>query len=920
VLATVCLVISGVLLPIGLLAGWANTTFYDSATFSQRAVDLLDSQAVRRELADRLTQQLALNGNQQAVNFRPAFELAIQSAVDTDTFRSIFRDAIRRAHETVLGGRQSGTALDLSDSLAIISGTLQLPDTAQPGQRDEQALGTSLTDVTDRLAGLGLWRLEGITADLFAGGVGGAIVAAAAAIALATDRRRMVARLGFAVLAGGLLISGLVLAAEWYVGRVISDQALAAAVRGAVSHGMADLSSVGLWTAAYGVIIAAAARAEGDRRLTPAGVASSVSAWAERRRTTTGGTVALGAAAIVAGLVLIASPSFWLTAALVGAGLWLAYFGVAELIGLVRARVPAAAPASGEVAGPGRRRTALVAGLTAGILVVVGAGGFAFARGAADRANAAGVQKCNGDESLCDLPLNLAAFPGTHNSMSAALYPGWLFAEQVRTIGGQLNEGVRALLIDTHYGVQSAARMPGSETPVILTDRAAELQSPVGGEEDIDPAVAQRAADLASRTSPRADAKRELYLCHNYCEMGAVRFADALGEIKTFLDSHPDDVVMTIIQDATTPADTAAAIEQAGLGERVYTLDPNKPLPTLGEMIRSRRTLLVFAENGGDGAPPWYQEAYEQWFQETPYAFSDVSEMNCGPNRGPPNAPLFLVNHWVSASPPDPKRAGAANSAKVIEERLRRCLAERGLLANVIAVDFASRGDLFDTVAELNQTLLDQVRSARGGSRAPPPEGSTPSTEPSSDTPVASGGPVIQPPTPIGGLTGGDPSAFCERAPALLDVAGAWALANVVAPVAQKGLSDFAFAPAAARVMAALDGVAPVELARQLVPATDRARAAVQALRDLGIDQATIDAVAEQTQSQLSGINQLDPVAVESAALDRFRAAVGAERLNGAANAFAAANPEVPGLFDFGEVPDDVARNAGYNCLVGPAG
>ncbi|MDQ4131852.1 MAG: hypothetical protein M3179_01295, partial [Actinomycetota bacterium] len=157
-------VATGVLLPLGLLAGWANATFYDSNTFSQRAVDLLDSQPVRRELADRLTRQLVVNGNQQAVNFRPAFELAIQSAIDTDTFRSIFRDAVRRTHETVLTGRQSGTALDLSDSLSIISGTLQLPDTAEPGQRDERALGTSLTDVTDRMAGLGVWRWEDLTA------------------------------------------------------------------------------------------------------------------------------------------------------------------------------------------------------------------------------------------------------------------------------------------------------------------------------------------------------------------------------------------------------------------------------------------------------------------------------------------------------------------------------------------------------------------------------------------------------------------------------------------------------------------------------------------------------------------------------------------------------------------------------------
>ena len=72
----VLIVVAGVLLPVAVIAGWANNTIYDSETFSDRVVALLDSSAVRHEMASRLTEQLARGGNQQAVNFRPAFELA----------------------------------------------------------------------------------------------------------------------------------------------------------------------------------------------------------------------------------------------------------------------------------------------------------------------------------------------------------------------------------------------------------------------------------------------------------------------------------------------------------------------------------------------------------------------------------------------------------------------------------------------------------------------------------------------------------------------------------------------------------------------------------------------------------------------------------------------------------------------------
>ena len=54
------------------------------------------------------------------------------------------------------------------------------------------------------------------------------------------------------------------------------------------------------------------------------------------------------------------------------------------------------------------------------------------------------------------------------------------------------------------------------------------------------------------------------------------------------------------------------------------------------------------------------------------------------------DSPLFLVNHFVS--PPDLAASEEANSLEVIGPRLDRCLNERGLLPNLVAVDFFSSG------------------------------------------------------------------------------------------------------------------------------------------------------------------------------------------------------------------------------------
>jgi hypothetical protein len=76
--------------------------------------------------------------------------------------------------------------------------------------------------------------------------------------------------------------------------------------------------------------------------------------------------------------------------------------------------------------------------------------------------------------------------------------------------------------------------------------------------------------------------------------------------------------------------------------------------------------------------------------------------MTCDPNRGPDDAPLFLMNHWVSRIAPDRQTAAIVNAHDAVVGRARRCATERGRLPNFVAVDFYGIGDVFDAVDELN--------------------------------------------------------------------------------------------------------------------------------------------------------------------------------------------------------------------------
>lgn len=913
-LSAALLVVACVLFLLGLFASWASTVLYDSDAFANRSVALLDEPEVRRELADRLTEQLARSGNQQAVNFRPAFQLAVEAAIDTDTFRSLFRTAVKRTHQAILASQDdTGTGLDLSDSISIIASNLTLPSSAATGQGNQGQLDNSLTDVTKRLSDLRFWSWEDYAGIVTLIGLVGGPILAAIAVALSADRRRTVRRLGWGVMVVGLVLAALVPLTQLIAGSRITNGPLSRAVSGGLGNVLADLRTMGLWVAAYGFLLAAATRAGHKPLPTPSRAWARFRAWIDRRRATTGGTVLVGAGALLGGIYVVSDPDQALTQLLVVAGVWLSYLGVAVLTRLVQFE-PASSTASVPAAlATHRRNRFLVAGAVGVVaLVLLGVGAYATTNRAATTAEAAGAPECNGEAALCDVPLNLAMYAGAHNAMSSALYPGWLFAEQTSTLTGQLDAGVRALLIDTHYGAPSTARLPGSDTPVIITDRAAELATPPG--DSYDPAIAARAQQVAANAPPQAGAKRDVYLCHNFCEMGAVSFADQMVAVRRWLERNPEEVVMMVIEDHTTPADTSAALQAAGLTDRAWTLDPTAPIPTLGDLVDAGRNVVIFAENAGPGSPDWYQSAYE-WFQETPYTWKSVDDMSCAPNRGKAGNPFMLVNHWVAFSPPDPGKVGSlVNSEDVLRQRIDQCIDDRGVLPNVVAVDFAERGDLVSFVQSFNQDTRETL-----GQLTPNADEATDTTAPDTSTTVSPGdvdstSSAFQVATPITSLSGGNPEAFCAAVDPLLDVMIGWALADLAKPAQAGGLPALTYGPLADRLVRQILPVAPVELAQQLRPAADQSATAVEALRQAGLDQGAIDALADALSDRLEGPDP-DTAVAERLIIDRLETQLGRDATLALAKSFDDAHPTAGEVFDLGDVSNDAATSAGYDCL-----
>jgi hypothetical protein len=175
-----------------------------------------------------------------------------------------------------------------------------------------------------------------------------------------------------------------------------------------------------------------------------------------------------------------------------------------------------------------------------------------------------------------------------------------------------------------------------------------------------------------------------------------------LTGLEAWMTANPREVVTVFIQDATTPADTAAVFERAGLVDLAYVHTPGSPWPTLGEMVGSGKRLLVLMENEGGGMQyPFLHQGFDL-VQDTGFTYATVDDFDCAPNRGGEDADLFLVNHWLSSFTALVSNAQKANTEAVLGGRVRTCRDERGRIPNFVAVNWYDQGDLLQVVDQLN--------------------------------------------------------------------------------------------------------------------------------------------------------------------------------------------------------------------------
>ncbi|KAJ1833228.1 hypothetical protein LPJ73_007916 [Coemansia sp. RSA 2703] len=278
---------------------------------------------------------------------------------------------------------------------------------------------------------------------------------------------------------------------------------------------------------------------------------------------------------------------------------------------------------------------------------------------------------CNGHSSLCNRHYDKVSFACTHNAYSYEPPQAIGVINQERTIGQQLDDGVRAFMLDI-------------------------VRPPLGS-------------------------KSNMHLCHGSCSLiDKGPFEDGLVIFKDFLDRNPHDVVTFIIENVSgfSAEDVGAKFASVGIDKYAYV--HNSKWPTLGEMIAKNKRLVVFLDDKADTSKVPYILPEWDYVIETPFAnISPVSKFPCNQDRPRDGKPrdLLVMNHFaynrltVAGShidtplTPEQVQERGYNSLKSLQQNVDTCRQVwKDRIPNFVTLDFydIDDGAIFKIVDQIN--------------------------------------------------------------------------------------------------------------------------------------------------------------------------------------------------------------------------
>jgi multisubunit Na+/H+ antiporter MnhC subunit len=697
VVGVTCEVLGVIALVLGVLLGYGTRSVFNSRAFSERVAASLSEPGVSAYVAGKIADGV-LAAKPDLTGLRPLIVAGSRSVVSSAPFRVAAQRAALEVHHALMSGTGEKIILSVHDVGEILQATLAMrPDLAARLPARVSARIASLDDLPAGVLAARLVRIAHRARLSVLMLLIGGLVLLGFGVGLSRDHRRALFQIGIAVAAVACLIWLVARFGGGVVGALPRNRDIGQLAAGLWQAFVGDLRVWALALGLVGVVFAAASASLLERTQIEA-LMRTVWRWLATGPEERGMQFLRGVVVLLLGAIAAAWPLPALSVLALLAGAVAVFIGLRECFVAALQTIPeveeSLEKSARHRARRGARSPVLVTAASTLVLAIVAAVAIWIARSPSGAPETTAITACNGYPELCDRRLDQVVFPASHNSMGGADNPGWMFPNQNKSIPRQLEDGVRAFLIDAHYGMSV-----GDKVKTIMENEKiamAKYEAAVGKE---GMAAALRIRDRLVGGDER---QRAVYMAHGFCELGATRLTETLGQIRDFLVANPGEILIIIIQDeGVSPQDIAKCFEASGLIDFVYRGPVQPPWPTLREMAESDQRVVVMAENNSAGVP-WYHQAFEVC-QETPYTFHNPSQFSEKSNRGGTKGSLLLLNHWIESTPmPKPSNAAVVNAYDFLLRRARRCQQARGRLPNLVAVDFYATGDLMRVVQALN--------------------------------------------------------------------------------------------------------------------------------------------------------------------------------------------------------------------------
>lgn len=201
--------------------------------------------------------------------------------------------------------------------------------------------------------------------------------------------------------------------------------------------------------------------------------------------------------------------------------------------------------------------------------------------------------------------------------------------------------------------------------------------------------------------------KDNIILKHGYSILGKQKFKTQLLIIKEFLDKNPNEIITIIFESYVDNMDWYNIFKQYDLHKYMYYQSIDKPWAKISEMVSMNKRLVIFSDRNENIKTSNFYYVWD-YALETSYSIHNINEFVCQMNRGSKENQLFILNNFITKKIGVGSRKGAkkANEFNFLYNRCKQCMRELNKLPNFLTVDFYNIGKSKQVVDSLNVGLM----------------------------------------------------------------------------------------------------------------------------------------------------------------------------------------------------------------------